>query len=194
MRRISGILLAAGLSRRAAPHHKLLLPHHGIPVARATALALVSSGACTEWIAVLGHRAAEVGDTLSGLPFRLVISDRFAEGIGTSVATGTNAAAPDAEGFLFCPADLPDLQPATVRAAAEAFDASGASLHISVTHGPTPAHPVIVGGWLRSQLATLAGDHGARRLLAASSETARTRLLPVDDPGSVRDIDVPPRA
>jgi len=104
--RISGIILAAGFSRRAAPKNKLLLPAgNGIPVVRGVAAAFCAAG-LDEVIVVTGHQAELIAQAVSGLPVRLVAAADFAQGMGHSLAAGIRAASPDCHGFLVSPGDL----------------------------------------------------------------------------------------
>jgi molybdenum cofactor cytidylyltransferase len=102
-------------------------------------------------------------------------------GMGYSIATGVSAR-PHASGWLVLPGDMPLLRPETIRRVARA-----------VTHHPVVyaqhrgqrGHPVGFSAELYTELVTLAGDAGARRLVARYPAHA----VEVDDPGVLLDVD-----
>ena len=93
-RRVTAILLAAGLSKRLG-RNKLLLPLGGETVVRKTAKAVLAS-AVTEVILVTGHEEAEVKQAVAGLDVRITHNPRYAEGQSTSMIAGIEAASDEA--------------------------------------------------------------------------------------------------
>lgn len=189
----TAIVLAAGLSRRAAPHHKLLLPApdgSGRTVVRATVEAVCGARAPLAGVLVVtGHARGQVEDALAGLPVRFVFAPDFAGGMGHSLAAGVRAAALDTPGFLVTPGDLPGLTPALVARVAAAAAQAGHQRHIIPAAGGRRGHPVFLAAALRGPLAALTGDTGARLLLQQPAERARTDLLEVGDEAILRDVD-----
>lgn len=175
-----GIILAAGLSRRAAPHNKLLLPgRDGIPVIRRVATAFAASG-LQEVVVVTGHQHEAVANAVSGLSLRTIYAADFGSGMGNSLAAGVRAAAQTCHGFLICPGDLPDMSVSLVRQVALAFDAHKGTKHIIPIHHGLRGHPVALVANLRPKLEKLSGDQGAKVLLSAPEEIERTFYLPVE--------------
>jgi molybdenum cofactor cytidylyltransferase len=82
---------------------------------------------------------------------------------------------------------MPFVAPETIRHVAAALDA-GAALVAPAYQGER-GHPVGFGARYRVELTALSGDAGARAILAR--DRARTRVVAVDDPGVLRDIDTP---
>lgn len=189
---MSVLVLAAGLSRRAAPQNKLLASVRGQAVVRATVNAFVEAGV-GEVVVVTGHDRERVQAALDGMPVRFVFAKNFADGMGASLAAGIHSLADNADGFLVSPGDLPELTPQLVRLIAGTFHAHSAQRHIVPTYGGERGHPVALGAWLRPQLESLRGDVGARQLLATEAEQACTFFLPVEDPAISRDVDQLPR-
>lgn len=102
-------------------------------------------------------------------------------GMGFSIASGV-AARPDASGWLILPADMPLVQPATLLAVARELR------HHTIVyaqHRGQRGHPVGFAAELYSELVTLEGDEGARRLIARYPAHG----VEVDDPGVLIDID-----
>lgn len=187
------IVLAAGLSRRAAPHHKLLLPApdgSGRTVVRATAEALCAVADLADILVVTGHERTRIEAALAGLPLRFVFAADFAHGMGHSLAAGVRSSHADTRGFLVSPADLPGLTPQLVRRVVTNAAAAHYARHIIPTAQGRRGHPVFLAASLRARLETLTGDVGARILLATPEERARTDLIEVGDEAILCDVDV----
>lgn len=104
-------------------------------------------------------------------------------GMGHSLACGI-AQRRGAAGWFVMPADMPFIRPATLDALARA--AAEHELAAPVYQGRR-GHPVWFARRYLPQLLVLAGDQGARAILEAEAP----RLVAVDDPGCVWDVDQP---
>lgn len=124
----------------------------------------------------------------------VVVNDRWAEGIGSSLVAGLAAArsydhdvAPLA-GVVVLLVDQPRVGPAAVRRVLEA-GRSGAHAAIA-TYGGAPLHPVYLHGDSWSGVAELAvGERGARPYLQSNSD--RVAFVPCDGMGDPSDVDTP---
>lgn len=186
---IRGILLAAGSSKRFGSN-KLLqalpagVPGAGTPIGLASARHLLD--ALPDSIAVLRPRAQKLGGLLRDAGCNTVVCKNAGEGMGTSLAAGVRAAA-DAHGWVVALADMPFLQPETVRVIARALS-EGAAIAAPAYRGER-GHPVGFARRFLDELCALHGDHGARELLGQHPDWVT--LYQVDDPGVLRDIDQP---
>jgi molybdenum cofactor cytidylyltransferase len=121
----------------------------------------------------------------SGLPFHVVERSHTAHlpqpGMGDSIACGI-AATPDAKGWLILPADLPLIQTRTLLAVAAALQRHEV---VVPRYDGQQGHPVGFAVSCRNDLLQLAGDQGARAVLA-QRQVCR---LDVDDEGCVLDVD-----
>jgi molybdenum cofactor cytidylyltransferase len=175
------VVLAAGPgSRFGANSHKLLQPlgpdtvlaetiRHAIetgwPVAVVTTAALAPAAA--PWVATRDL---------------VVLSDRdAARGVGHSIAAGVVAHA-GASGWLVLPGDMPLIRPSTIAAVGRALEHHPVAFS---QYQGRRGHPVGFGAELYSELMTLSGDEGARRLVARYPSVA----VQVDDPGVLIDVD-----
>ena len=104
-------------------------------------------------------------------------------GMGYSIATGVTYR-PHMRGWLVLPGDMPLVQASTLQAVAQALPHH---LVVYAQHLGRRGHPVGFGAELYSELASLTGDDGARRLLARFP----TQGVEVPDPGVLLDIDTP---
>lgn len=102
-------------------------------------------------------------------------------GMGFSIAAGVSAR-PDATGWLVLPGDMPLIRTATMLAVAEALEQHPVAY---AQYRGRRGHPVGFAAELYSELATLTGDEGARRLVARYPAHG----VDVDDPGVLIDVD-----
>jgi molybdenum cofactor cytidylyltransferase len=186
---IRGILLAAGSAKRFGSN-KLLhalppgTPDAGVPVGLAAARHLI--GALPDSIAVLRPRAQKLGKLLRDAGCNTVVCKNASEGMGTSLAAGVRATT-DADGWIVALADMPFIRPETIRIVTKALQ-EGAAIAAPSFHGGR-GHPVGFARRFYEELSSLRGEDGARQFLKRHPEWVK--LLEVDDPGVVRDIDEP---
>jgi nicotine blue oxidoreductase len=187
-----GIVLAAGAGRRMGGP-KAILEFEGVPlVARAVRTAF--AGGCGRVIAVLGAGAARAEAAATDAGARIVVNQRWAEGMGTSLHAGLSAAAaafPEATAALVLLVDQPFITPQAVAAVLAAQrDPRDAAVLASAVYEGRRGHPVLLGGghW-EALLPTLTGDAGARDYLRAHRD--ELILVPCDTLADPRDLDVP---
>ena len=117
----------------------------------------------------------------------VILCANAGDGMGASLAAAVSASG-NVDGWVIALADMPFIQPATIRAVAAAL-ADGASIAAPVLADGRRGHPVgFAAGW-RDQLCALEGDSGARRLLADNAE--RLEAIRTADAGCVIDVDLP---
>ena len=179
---ISGILLAAGRGFRFGSN-KLLHPlTDGTLMAVAAARNLLD--ALPHSLAVVKPGEEELARLLAAAGMELVVNHQAEEGMGVSLACGVAAAA-QAQGWVIALADMPFIQPATIRGIVELLQ-QGALLVVP-EYGGKRGHPVGFSRVLRDELEALQGDTGARMLL--QHYVRQLRYLRVTDPGVLIDID-----
>jgi len=191
---IVGILLAAGIGQRFDPSGQRLKllepaptgPHAGEPTAVAAARNLVQ--ALDTVYAVVRPAGDALQSRLHALlaeaGCQLVVCERAADGMGESLACGVQATA-DADGWIIALADMPAIEPGSIVAVAHAlldgYDTAAAFF------GERRGHPVAFANSLYAELAALAGDEGAKSVLAAHPP----HRVSVADRGVLFDLDVP---
>lgn len=179
---IQGLLLAAGRSSRFGAD-KLLHPlADGTPLAVAAArnLAAALPGA----LAVVSGANRHLMEQLELAGLRVSVCPWAHQGMGRSLAWGV-AQTPTADGWLIALADMPWIDPATLRAVAAAV--RGPMAIAAPVHGGRRGHPVAFGRGHGAALAALSGDLGARELVLAHG--GDLHLVPCGDAGVVRDVD-----
>lgn len=184
MRGITGILLAAGSSRRFGSN-KLVVPlPDGTPLVLAVVrrLQLVVNAV----IVVVHPQDQVLPELLATENVQVVICQNADAGMGASLAAGV-AASGDARGWIIVLADMPAIQISTLQRVAQALD-NGAVL-AAPYHAGQRGHPVGFRSSVRDELLTLSGEAGAREIL--TRHAAAVVRLDVDDAGILLDIDTP---
>ncbi|MGD2083161.1 MAG: nucleotidyltransferase family protein [Chromatiales bacterium] len=183
-RPIIGILLAAGSSTRFGEDKLLHQLADGTPVAVAAAHRLAAG--VDRALAVVRPGNDRLPPMLEAAGLQVVVNERAADGMGSSLARGV-CAARGAAGWVVALGDMPFVRPETIAAVAREL-AAGAGIAAPV-HAGRRGHPVGFGPGFRRELAALTGDSGARDVLARHAN--RLVLVPVDDAGALQDIDHP---
>jgi molybdenum cofactor cytidylyltransferase len=179
---ITGVLLAAGVSKRFGGH-KLLAELNGQPLIAHSARSL---SPCDRVIAVVRGDDNELHQFLRSAGIGMVINVEAEQGMGSSIATAVRASA-DSNGWCILPADMPDIPATVTRAIVEAL-LIGA--HIAAPfYRRRRGHPVGFCKLFKDELLALTGDTGARTILDANPD----QLIPleVEGAGILRDIDTP---
>lgn len=160
MTRPSGVLLAAGGSRRMG-RAKQLLVWRGEPLVRRAARAALEAGVA-ELIVVVGAERDAVEAALAGLDVRVVENQRWQEGIGSSIAAGARAASGAA--VLLLLADQPGVDAALLAELVAAMEAGHE--RVACAYAGVVGVPALFSapGDLAA-LRELSGEQGARRLL-----------------------------
>lgn len=186
------VVLGAGYGRRFAEHagreaNKLLAPCIGLDGSERVVLAH-SLSAFSQWagerLLVLRQGSERLGELTA-----LGVSHGFdtlvvpSAGMGDSLSAAVRARA-GAAGWLVALGDMPWIRAQTHSRIASALSAGHAC--VPVYQGKR-GHPVGFDAAYAQALMSLSGDQGGRGLL----EQGRVTLIEVDDPGVLRDVDLP---
>lgn len=179
---ITGILLAAGAGTRFGGN-KLLAPLRcGTPIGIKAARNLLS--AVDQGIAVVRPSDQRLAKLLKKEGFQVAYCPNADNGMGASLAFGVNAAQ-DSHGWLIALADMPFIQPDTIRHIANLIRA-GAPI-AAPRHQSVQGHPVGFAREFFNGLTQLSGDRGAHPLLTANA--GRIESFDCEDLGIFADID-----
>ena len=186
---IQGLLLAAGRSRRfGADKRRASLDGEPLLLRSVRRWLQARDEVLDELLVVLREPSDEERE-LAALLRELGVASTFCAeaqlGMGHSLAWGV-LQTPLADGWLVGLADMPALQPASIRAVAHALRPQGIVLP---THGGLRGHPVGFGRDFGGELLQLRGDSGARAVLQAHRDALH--WLELDDPGLLLDVDQP---
>jgi CTP:molybdopterin cytidylyltransferase MocA len=182
----ASILLAAGASVRMG-RPKPLLVYRGETFLD-TQIALHST-CCAQVFVVLGHCAEEIaaGAKLTGNAV-LLLNPEPDLGQVSSLQCGLRALPAHIQAVMMQPVDSPGVDPATLRAMCQAWDAAAAppDLVVPVQAGRR-GHPVLMGRAIVRELLTLRQDATARDVVHAHRSS--TVFVETDDSAIHRDID-----
>jgi len=182
---VDALVLAGGRSSRMGGADKLareVAP--GLSLLRHAALQALAAG-FREVIVVLPVPDRGRATLLEGLALRVVAAPQAAEGMAGSLRAGIAALRPGAAGLLVHLADMPDIGTRDLAALRRAFDGDPATILRAGTADGRPGNPVLFGAAHFGALAQLAGDTGARALLATSPVT----LIPLPGHRALTDLD-----
>jgi molybdenum cofactor cytidylyltransferase len=183
---VVGILLAAGFSRRFGPQDKLLHPlGNGLSVAEAAGQALIT--ALPDAVAVVRQENAQLQAALIAQGFSVAQCASGAMEMADSLKLGVQAAQaafPATTGFVIALADMPFIQPATIRKVVDQLAFS--DIVQPVVNGQR-GHPVGFASQFAQALLAVTGDQGARAVLRAHAH--EVFFLACDDSGILQDID-----
>jgi molybdenum cofactor cytidylyltransferase len=183
---IAAIVLAAGMSSRMGVN-KLLQEWRGKALLRWTVEAALASDA-RPVIVVTGHDATSTEAVLRGLDVVIVRNPAYRDGLSTSLRCGLSALPDLADGALVMLGDMPEVRANLLNRMIAGFSpADGRSICVAVHEGKR-GNPVLWSRAFFAEMAAVAGDTGAKGLLAANEE----QLCEIETgAGVLRDVDTP---
>jgi len=163
---------------------KQLLPLDGRPAIVRCVETIVAAGIGGITV-VIGPAGDEVARAVAHLPVTLVRNGMTGSDMAQSVRTGLESVDGDAGGILVCLADHPLVTAATCRRLVEAHRAVPEAILIPLYNG-SKGHPTLFPR-------NVIGEISVRKTLrdVVGAHPGLVRLLPVDDPGVVEDMDTP---
>jgi CTP:molybdopterin cytidylyltransferase MocA len=177
----AAILLAAGRSRRMGAF-KPLLPFGNKTVIECC-IDYLREGGVDEIVVVLGHRADDIRQRVSGVRFA-INPDPDSE-MGASIAAGVRELSETAQATLIALVDHPAVPATVVSTLLESWE-RGARIAIP-TWQNRGGHPVLVDLSFKAELSNLPASGGLRALFDAHRN--EVKRVPVDSPFIARDMD-----
>ena len=162
---VGAVILAAGASSRMG-RPKQALEFHGQSLLRRSVLAALEAG-CRPVVVVTGAHCAASREQLRGLGVREVENDRWASGLGSSVAAGVRALVDDGAGVsaaVLMACDQPFVS-ASVVAGLVAAHRSTSKLIVASRYGGGYGVPALFGRALFEELAELGAGGGAKAVI-----------------------------
>ena len=177
-------VLAAGQSSRFGAT-KQLAKFDGMPLVE-RAVRLAESVCGNRTLLVVGHNSQSIASACQPLEGFIAINERYAEGIGTSIACAARRIDKVADGLMILLADQPLITTAHLHDLIDEWTASPQSV-VASAYANTFGPPVIFPRAAFSVLATLRGDSGARKVIEENNVSAKFVNF---EPGA-KDIDYP---
>ncbi len=186
---IAAIVLAAGRSRRMAPHNKLLLQGQNGKTMIARVVDNVLSSNARPVLVVTGHQAEEVERSLAGRPVRFIHAPDYAEGLSASLKAGIEAVPPECAGAIVCLGDMPLVTGRMIDRLLAAYDAEEGRTIVLPAYRGKQGNPMLWDRRYFPEILEITGDIGARFLIAKHMESVAE--VEMADEAVLRDIDTP---
>ncbi len=165
---------------------KQLLSFEGEPLIRRAAQTALAS-ICNSVVVVLGAEAALVRNALETLPVEVVENPRWAEGMGTSIHAGIEAAqAQGADGVVLMLADQPLITPEIVNRLIMTHEAADRPI-VASEYAGTVGVPVYFDREFFPHLLSLRPQEGCKGLILGNAD----RAVRLACPEAEVDIDTP---
>lgn len=177
----AAILLAAGRSSRMGAF-KPLLPF-GDKTVIECCIDYLREGGVDEIVVVVGHRADEICEKISGVTFA-INPDPDSE-MGASIAVAVTSLPQTAQATLIALVDHPAVPAMVVSTLLKSWE-NGARIVIPTWNG-RGGHPVLVDLSFRTELTRLSESGGLRAFFEAHA--SEVKRVPVDSPFIARDMD-----
>jgi molybdenum cofactor cytidylyltransferase len=184
--RIAAVVLAAGRSTRAGDVNKLTAPIDGVPMV-ARAVARIAGSRAEPIIVVTGHEADRVRDALAEADVTFTHNPDFAQGMATSIAAGITALPDGLDGALICLGDMPGIEATEIDRLIASFDPAGSAAICIPVAGGRRGNPVLFAARFFKELQALAGDSGAKAVIAAHADVVAE--VPMTGSGTLIDLD-----
>jgi molybdenum cofactor cytidylyltransferase len=183
---ISGVILAAGLSKRMGKQ-KLLLSFGRQPIIQTSLDNLINSKV-NEIIVVLEHNSPVVEIVRTYLDnlkiertIKIVENTHSAAGLSSSLKLGVSSSSPESDGYLFVLGDMPLIFPEIIDRVVDTFHHQPDRNIVSYFAGKR-GHPVVISSRWKKRLMAVEGDSGARGLLDDLPGSFRKVSFPTDIP------------
>ncbi len=184
---IAAVVLAAGRSRRMAPHNKLLVADRtGKPMIARVVDNVLSSNA-RPILVVTGHQAEQVQHALGGRPVRYVHADDYAEGLSASLKAGIAAVPEECRAAVVCLGDMPLVTGRMIDRLISAYDPDEGRLIVLPTYRGKQGNPMLWDREFFSEIREISGDSGARYLIGQHIEAVAE--VEMSDDAVLRDFD-----
>jgi molybdenum cofactor cytidylyltransferase len=184
---VVAVILAAGLSTRMAPQNKLLMEFGGEPLLRRLAREALASKVAGTYV-VVGHDRWNVRKAIADLPVVTVENPDYTESQMTSVRAGV-LAAPEANGYLIIPGDMPLLTAADFDRLIASFEELGGEKAVVPFDETERGNPIVIPGWSREEMYRRGINFGCRNLLINYPELVSP--LKTSEPQFFQDCDTP---
>ena len=179
---ITGVLLAAGQSRRFGTDKLAATLADGVPVALRSAARMAA--AVDRLLIVVQRSSSASAQRLEDAGYTVVVCAEAVNGMAYSLAAGVRASR-ESSAWVVGLADMPLLQTVTIHQLIEHYRSSDRI--VVPCHRGHDGHPVLFPARYGAALEALEGDRGARPLLQAHG--ADIERVEVDDRGVLLDID-----
>ncbi len=182
----TAIILAAGYSERMQ-RFKPLLDLGGQQVIKRVITSFMDAG-IKDIRVVAGYNKEKLTEAVARLDVKVIINERFRDGMFTSVQAGVRRLDANTEAFFLMPADVPLVRPATIRYLAESRNLHRDKIMIPV-FDTKRGHPPLIASSFAGAISDYNGENGLSGVFNLHSSDIVT--LPVPDSNILLDMDTP---
>jgi molybdenum cofactor cytidylyltransferase len=182
---IAAVVLAAGRSTRMGTP-KLLLTLSGRSVLRRVVDHALASR-CEEIVVVVGEAADRLTEEVRTPRVRVVVNDRYREGMGTSLAVGVSALPPECDAAVVLLGDQPCVTAEVIDTLIDAYRKTGKPI-VASRYGEVTGAPTLIAAALFDEARRLGGDIGGRFLIQRHPDLVEEVQMP---PAAAVDVDTP---
>jgi molybdenum cofactor cytidylyltransferase len=175
-RRVTGVVLAAGGSRRLGTP-KQLLPYRDTTVLGAT-LGVARSAAFDQLIVTLGGAAQAVRDAVPLDGADVVTVEGFGAGCSASLRVALTRVHPQAAGIVLMVGDQPCVEPAALRRMVQHGRVAPAGAVMVCRYADGIGHPFWFSRGVFGELHQLHGDKGVWKLIGSGRHPVRELAVP----------------
>jgi len=184
---IAAIVMAAGRSRRMAPHNKLLVTDKSGKTMIARVVDNVLSSNARPVLVITGHQSEQIEHALAGRPVRFVHAEEYAEGLSASLKAGIAAVPPECSAAIVCLGDMPLVNGRMIDRLISMYDADEGRLIILPTFRGKQGNPMLWDRRFFPEILQIVGDSGARFLVGKHAEVVAE--VEMADDAVLRDFD-----
>ena len=184
---IAAIVMAAGRSRRMAPHNKLLVTDQAGKPMIARVVDNVLSSKARPILVVTGHMAEQVEHALGGRPVQYVHAESYADGLSASLKAGIAAVPPECSAAIVCLGDMPLVTGRMIDRLMQNYDPDEGRLIVLPTFRGKQGNPMLWDRRYFPEILGISGDSGARFLVGKYAEAVAE--VEMADDAVLRDFD-----
>jgi molybdenum cofactor cytidylyltransferase len=184
---IAAVVLAAGRSRRMAPHNKLLVADRTGKTMIARVIDNVLSSNARPILVVTGHQAEQIQHALGGRPVLYVHAADYAEGLAASLKAGIAAVPEECAAALVSLGDMPLVTGRMIDRLLSSYDPDEGRLIVLPTFRGKQGNPMLWDRRFFPEILQITGDSGARFLLGKHLEAVAE--VEMADDAVLRDFD-----
>jgi molybdenum cofactor cytidylyltransferase len=184
MKRVIGIVLAAGESRRMG-RLKALLPFGKKTVIEQVLQPLLQAELAAVMV-VLGYRAADIAAVIQQLPVQILHNPDYQHGMTTSIQVALRHITPVADAYLLALVDQPQISQGLIQRLLATCACTCKGIIIP-TYQDKRGHPIVIAARYRQDILALGAQQGLHVVVRAHA--ADTLTVPVDTDDILRDMD-----
>ena len=185
--RIAAVVLAAGRSRRMAPHNKLLVTDQAGKSMIARVVDNVLSSGARPILVVIGHQSENIESALAGKPVHFIHATDYADGLAASLKAGIAAVPEDCAAAIVCLGDMPLVTGRMIDRLLSAYDPEEGRQIVLPTFRGKQGNPMLWDRRFFPEILQITGDSGARFLTGKYAEVLAE--IEMGDDAVLRDFD-----